>query len=92
MICGQGGWGYATNNIYSASGIDATACHELCLANAACQSFQVETDSTTTVPTCNLYKVDPSGNNTIVSTSAPFSFFGRDCPDHVPVSAHLYYQ
>jgi hypothetical protein len=84
MICGQGGWGYATNNIYSGSGIDPVACHELCLANAACQSFQVETSSNTTPQTCNLYKVDPSGNNTIASPSAPFSFFARDCPDHTP--------
>ncbi|KUJ11293.1 uncharacterized protein LY89DRAFT_723112 [Mollisia scopiformis] len=86
MICGQGGWGYATNNIYSKSGIDAIACHELCLANSACQSFQVETNSSTTTPTCNLYKVDPSGNNTIASPAAPFSFFARDCPDHIPAA------
>ncbi|CZR65766.1 uncharacterized protein PAC_15666 [Phialocephala subalpina] len=86
MICGQGGWGYATNNIYSGSNIDAVACHELCLGNAACQSFQVETNSSTTTPTCNLYKVDPSGNNTIASPSSPFAFFARDCPDHVPAA------
>ncbi|KAF8856776.1 hypothetical protein BDZ45DRAFT_745096 [Acephala macrosclerotiorum] len=86
MICGQGGWGYATNNIYSGSGIDAIACHELCLGNAACQSFQVETYSSTTTSTCNLYKVDPSGNNTITSPAAPFAFPARDCPDYVPVA------
>jgi hypothetical protein len=87
MICGQGGWGYAASNIYSGSGIDATACHELCLANPACQSFQVE-NGTVTTPTCNLYKVDPSGNNTIASPSAPFNFYARDCPDYVPAACH----
>ncbi|KAF4635498.1 hypothetical protein G7Y89_g2607 [Cudoniella acicularis] len=34
--CGLSGWGYAVNNIYSATSIDALTCHQLCLKNPAC--------------------------------------------------------
>jgi len=41
MICGLNAWGYAENNIYSGT-TDSASCHQLCLANTACKSFQTQ--------------------------------------------------
>ncbi|KAK0107491.1 hypothetical protein ONS96_003302 [Cadophora gregata f. sp. sojae] len=83
QICGVTGWGYAENNLYYGSSIDAATCHQLCLANPDCKSFQTQ-DSSYDAPQCNLYKVDSSGNNTIPG-AAPYVFYDRGCPDYSPV-------
>ncbi|KAH7354710.1 hypothetical protein BKA65DRAFT_581153 [Rhexocercosporidium sp. MPI-PUGE-AT-0058] len=82
--CGVAGWGYAENNLYSGSPIDAASCHQLCLANPNCKSFQTQ-DSSYESPQCNLYKVDSSGNNTIPG-AAPYLFYDRGCPDYAPAT------
>jgi hypothetical protein len=84
QICGQKGWGYATNNIYSASSLDPITCHQLCLKNADCKSFQVVSNSTDT-QLCNLYNTDSNSTNVIVGDASPFLFFDKNCPDYVPV-------
>ncbi|KAG4423967.1 hypothetical protein IFR04_002962 [Cadophora malorum] len=84
QICGVPGWGYAENNLYSGSPIDAATCHQLCLANPDCKSFQTQ-DSSYEAPQCNLYKVDASGNNTIPG-AAPYLFYDRGCPDYAPAA------
>ncbi|KAH7398005.1 hypothetical protein BKA64DRAFT_55624 [Cadophora sp. MPI-SDFR-AT-0126] len=84
QICGVAGWGYAENNLYTGSPIDAATCHQLCLANPDCKSFQTQ-DSSYDAPQCNLYKVDASGNNTIPG-AAPYLFYDRGCPDYAPAA------
>ncbi|KAL2070924.1 hypothetical protein VTL71DRAFT_13950 [Oculimacula yallundae] len=82
--CGNPGWGYAENNLYSGSPIDAGSCSQLCLANPDCKSFQTQ-DSSYESPQCNLYRVDSSGNNTIAG-AAPYIFYDRGCEDFAPIS------
>lgn len=88
QTCGYGGWGYATNNIYSGS-LDAQACHQLCLSKSDCASFQILANSTDPAAQCNLYKVPAGGNNTIPGTSSPYLFYDRGCPDLSPAGCGL---
>ncbi|KAH8601510.1 hypothetical protein B0O99DRAFT_680640 [Bisporella sp. PMI_857] len=84
QTCGVKGWGYAENNIYYGQPIDANTCHQLCLANTNCSSFQVQ-DSSVSSPECNLYRVKIAPN-TVIEGDSPFIFYDRDCPDYSPPS------
>ncbi|KAH6723511.1 hypothetical protein BKA61DRAFT_12451 [Leptodontidium sp. MPI-SDFR-AT-0119] len=84
QICGVPGWGYAENNLYTGSPVDGASCHQLCLTNPDCKSFQTQ-DSSYEAPQCNLYRVDSSGNNTIPG-AAPYLFYDRGCPEYAPVA------
>ncbi|EPE33364.1 hypothetical protein GLAREA_06377 [Glarea lozoyensis ATCC 20868] len=85
QICGAKGWGYATNNIYSAQPMEPVICHQLCLKNKDCKSFQVVSNATD-VQLCNLYSTDSNSTNIIPGDASPFLFFDRDCPDYVPAA------
>lgn len=86
QTCGLAGWGYATNNIYSGQPIERQICHQLCLKNPACLSFQVVADAADPSPQCNLYSVAAGGNNTIPGDASPYRFYDRNCPDFSPSS------
>ncbi|KAG9238453.1 hypothetical protein BJ875DRAFT_451203 [Amylocarpus encephaloides] len=86
QTCGLAGWGYATNNIYSGQPIDRLICHQLCLRNPDCMSFQVIADAADPSPQCNLYNVASGGDNTIPGDASPYRFYDRDCPDFSPTS------
>ncbi|KAF4627865.1 hypothetical protein G7Y89_g10284 [Cudoniella acicularis] len=89
QTCGLSGWGYAANNIYSGAAIDAPSCHQLCLKNDNCASFQIVSNTTDPSPQCNLYKVPSGGNNTVAGATSPYAFYDRDCPDFSPSACGL---
>ncbi|CAG8976479.1 hypothetical protein HYALB_00010615 [Hymenoscyphus albidus] len=88
QTCGLAGWGYATNNIYSASGVDAQSCHQLCLQKSDCKSFQVVADPADPAPQCNLYNVPSGGSNTIPGAS-PYMFYDIGCPNYAPTNCKV---
>ncbi|RDL37748.1 uncharacterized protein BP5553_05181 [Venustampulla echinocandica] len=84
MNCGIAGWGYATNNIYTAQPIKATTCHQLCLQAPDCLSFQVMQDTNDASPQCNLYKVPATAENIIPGAASPYLFYDRNCLEYSP--------
>ncbi|MCJ1288420.1 Mucin-5B [Xylographa opegraphella] len=79
-VCDYPAYGYAYYVISSTPGIDPTTCHENCLADSTCQSFQVELGG---LGYCNLFNVPTTGNVQYISQDS-FYFFDRDCPQYLP--------
>ncbi|MCJ1379209.1 hypothetical protein MMC17_002309 [Xylographa soralifera] len=78
--CNYLAYGYGSFLISSTPEIDPVTCHEMCLADPNCQSFQIENGG---LDYCNLYDVPTSGNVEYAPGDI-FSFFDRDCPQYLP--------
>lgn len=80
VTCNVEAYGFGTNLIDQTTGVDPIDCHEHCLANPACKSFQVQTGAQRT---CNIFKVATAGNVQAAPGSG-FTFFDRNCIDYLP--------
>ncbi|MCJ1290431.1 Mucin-5B [Xylographa carneopallida] len=78
--CNYPGYGYASDLISSTPNTDPVTCHEQCLADPTCQSFQVETVG---AQYCNLFNL-PTAGNVQYAPNDVFTFFDRDCPQYLP--------
>ncbi|KAF7512079.1 hypothetical protein GJ744_002792 [Endocarpon pusillum] len=79
--CGFDAYGFGQFLISQNSGVDPIDCHERCLADINCQSFQVQNGG---AMFCNLYNVVTAGN-VVPAPGGGFTFYDRDCPDLLPV-------
>ena len=88
LICDYPAEGYEYNLLSSTAPVDNITCHENCLRNPKCLSFQVEGldyfgDN---LYYCNLYNVSVAGN-VIYTPFDNWTMYDRDCPGLLPVSS-----
>ncbi|MCJ1360427.1 MAG: hypothetical protein MMC33_010432 [Icmadophila ericetorum] len=76
--CNYPAYGFSTYLISQNPNTDPYTCHELCLADPNCQSFQIQAGGQMY---CNLYNV-PTYNNVEYAPGDVFTFFDRDCTQY----------
>lgn len=81
--CGFAAYGFSTYLISQTDSTDPTTCHEYCLANPNCKSFQVQLGGASY---CNLYNAATAGN-VQAAPGDQYYFYDRNCPDYLPVRA-----
>lgn len=83
LACNQPGSGVRSFSISQTPNVDAIQCHENCLADPDCESFQIQTVEPFY---CNLYYLPTLGNMLPTEQSDAYRFYDRNCPDLQPVS------
>ncbi|MCJ1421176.1 Mucin-5B [Xylographa parallela] len=78
--CNYPAYGYGYDLISSTPNIDPITCHELCLSDPTCESFQVQTGGS---QFCNLFNL-PTAGNVQYAPGDVFTFFDRDCSQYLP--------
>ncbi|MCJ1322962.1 hypothetical protein MMC15_008312 [Xylographa vitiligo] len=78
--CDYPAYGFQYYLISSTPGVDPVTCHEMCLADPNCQSFQVQASAS---EYCNLFNVPTSGNVEYAPADV-YTFFDRDCSQYLP--------
>ncbi|TVY71418.1 hypothetical protein LSUE1_G007361 [Lachnellula suecica] len=81
MTCGAYGLGNSNNLIANYEPLNPEDCHQLCLHNTTCKSFQVVNDNGYT--RCNLYN-SPAAGIIFNDPSKLATFYDRDCGDFLP--------
>ncbi|MCJ1393391.1 hypothetical protein MMC18_006265, partial [Xylographa bjoerkii] len=80
--CDYPAYGYVSDLISLNPNTDPVTCHELCLADPTCQSFQVESGGQMY---CNLFS-QPTYNNVEYAPNDIYTFYDRDCQQYLPPS------
>lgn len=78
--CGVEAFGFGSFLISSEPNVDPIDCHEKCLADVNCKSFQVQSGG----GFCNTFNAVTAGNVQPAPGSG-FTFYDRDCSDLLPV-------
>jgi hypothetical protein len=78
--CNYPAYGFSFYLISSTPNTDPVTCHEKCLQDPNCKSFQVQSGA---LQYCSLYNVPTSGN-VQYAPSDVFTFFDRDCSQYLP--------
>lgn len=91
QTCNYPAYGYGQYLISQMMGIPAIACHERCLADPKCLSFQVEDPGGSDY--CNTFSNRTMGN-VLYDLGGGYTFFDRNCPDYLPVNStySIYYK
>jgi hypothetical protein len=87
LSCDYKAAGYAKYLLSSTAPVDNVTCHEDCLRNPQCLSFEVEGPDYfgDNLQYCNLFNVSVAGNF-IPQPNDNWTVYDRDCPGLLPVS------
>jgi hypothetical protein len=93
QVCDLRSFGDGTYIIgWSIGGLSAEGCHEACLANPDCRSFQwADVSAYNQWTNCNLWTADVktvTPNYRVGDPTLPFRFFDRDCADFSPAGCN----
>ncbi|KAI9681958.1 MAG: hypothetical protein M1817_000012 [Caeruleum heppii] len=80
QTCGFEAYGFSSVLISQTPNTDGFMCHEMCLRNPNCRSFQVQTGG---ARFCNLFTA-PTAGNVSPAPGGGFTFYDRNCPDFLP--------
>ncbi|MCJ1433467.1 hypothetical protein MMC27_002829 [Xylographa pallens] len=80
ITCNYPAYGYDSDLISSNPNTDPITCHELCLSDPNCQSFQIEAGG---AQYCNLFNL-PTAGNVEYAPGDGYTFFDRDCSQYLP--------
>lgn len=91
LTCGYQAAGYVYNLLSSTAPVDNVTCHENCLQNPKCLSFQVEGPDAfgDNLYYCNLFNVSVAGN-VIHMPFDNWTMYDRDCSGLLPLSSFLF--